>query len=131
MPAGSQSIVDLETAFWQTMVDKDATKAAGMIADEGLVTGTMGTMRIDPAKYEKMTREGQWSLNTFEFSEVEVVCPSDDVAVIAYKVHQTGQMKGQPMDMQCADSSTWVRSDGEWKCVLHTETVLAKPEAGN
>ena len=124
MPASEREIIALETAFWQTMVDKDATKAASMIADQGLVTGPMGTIKIDPAAYEKMTREGQWSLESFTFSDIAVVTPSEDLAVIAYKVRQTGAMKGEPMDMTCADSSTWVKSDGAWKCVLHTETIL-------
>lgn len=117
----------LETRFWQSMVDKDAKTAGAMIADEALVTGPMGTMKIDPAKYEKMTRDGQWTLDKFTFSDVDVVFPSDDVAIIAYQVHQTGEMKGERMDMQCADSSTWVRDGDAWKCALHTETILGKP----
>ena len=28
--------------------------------------------------------------------------------------------------MTCADSSTWVRDGGEWKCALHTEAILEK-----
>ena len=48
----------------------------------------------------------------------------EDTAIIAYKVHQTGTMKDQPMDLNCADSTTWVRDNGEWKCALHTETIL-------
>lgn len=123
MPKDSE-IEQLERRFWQTMVDKDAQTAAGLIAEQGLITGPMGAMTIDPDKYEKMTEEGQWTLTSFDMSDVLVVRPADDVAVIAYKVHQKGEMKGQPMDLRCADSSTWVRQDGDWKCAVHTETVL-------
>ncbi|MGX7894755.1 nuclear transport factor 2 family protein [Tsuneonella sp. HG222] len=121
-----QTIIDLETRFWQTMVDKDAKTAANMIAGEGLVIGPMGAMAIDPAKYEAMTNEGDWNLRTFQFDDVRVVQPSGDVAIIAYKVHQTGDMKGQEMDLKCVDSTTWVREDGAWKCSLHTETILGE-----
>ena len=114
----------LEKRFWQTMVDKDAKAASAMIADEALVAGPSGTMKIDPARYEAMTEDGQWTLDRFEMSDVEVIFPSDEVAVIAYKVHETGEMKGKPMDMTCADSSTWVRDGDAWKCALHTETIL-------
>ena len=124
MTGDKQTIIDLETRFWQSMADKDARLAGTMIAAEALVTGPMGTMKIDPAKYEAMTKEGQWSLESFEFSDVNVIFPADDVAVIAYKVHQKGDMKGKVMDMHCADSSTWVRSGGEWKCAVHSETLL-------
>lgn len=123
----ASEIEQLETRFWQSMIDKDAKTAGTMIADISLVSGPMGTMRIDPAKYEKMTKEGQWTLEKFTFSDVDVVFPADDVAIIAYQVHQTGTMKGERMDMKCADSSTWIRTDGTWKCALHTETILGKP----
>lgn len=118
------TILDLETSFWQSMVDKDSALAKTMIAEECLITGPMGSMKIDPAKYAKMTEDSQWNLEHFSFSDVDVIMPSRDVAVIAYKVHQVGAMKGDKMDMHCADSSTWVREGGAWKCALHTETIL-------
>ena len=119
-----QQIIDLETKFWTSMKEKDVPTAQAMIAEECLITGPMGTMKADPEKYAQMTKDGQWTLENFEFSDVNVIFPAEDVAVIAYKVHQTGQMKGKPMDMNCADSTTWTRSDGVWKCALHTETIL-------
>ena len=98
-----------------------------MIADECLFAGPMGTMRFNPEKYGEMTRDGKWTLRSFEFSDVAVIFPAVDVAVIAYTVHQQGDMKSKPMDMRCADSSTWVRVGRDWKCALHTETILAEP----
>ncbi|PKB25791.1 uncharacterized protein DUF4440 [Novosphingobium kunmingense] len=121
----SANIVELETRFWQSMIDKDAKTAAAMIADQSIVTGPMGAMQITPQKYEEMTRDGKWTLEAFEFSDVDVIFPSDDVAVIAYKVHQTGTMADKAMDLTCADSSTWVHDGNGWKCALHTETILA------
>ena len=98
--------------------------AMTLMADDGIVAGPSGVMRITPEKYGEMTREGDWNLKSFEFDDLEVVFPADDVAVIAYKVHQVGEMKGGKMDLRCADTSTWVKRDGEWKCSAHTETVL-------
>ena len=124
MADSTQTIVDLETRFWKALVDKDSGAAAAMIADECLITGPMGTMRSDPEDYKRMTEVGDWELDKFEFSDVQVIFPADDTAIIAYKVHQTGTMKDQPMDLNCADSTTWVRDGDDWKCALHTETVL-------
>ena len=122
----SATIERLEKAFWQSMVDKDADKAATMIADDSLVVGPEGAMRIGPEEYKRMTEEGQWELDRFELSDVNVVFPNEDTGIIAYKVHQTGTMRGQEMDLNCADSSTWVREGGDWKCALHTETILGQ-----
>ena len=122
----SATIERLEKDFWQSMVDKDADTAMTMIADECLITGPQGTMRSDPADYKRMTEQGEWELDQFEFSDVQVIFPQEDTAIIAYNVHQTGSMKGQEMDLNCADSSTWVRDGDEWKCALHTETIIGE-----
>jgi ketosteroid isomerase-like protein len=124
MVESTDTIVKLERTFWQSMVDKDADKAMKMIADECLITGPMGTMRSDPEDYKRMTEQGDWELDEFEFSDVKVIFPAEDTAIIAYEVHQTGTMKDKPMDLRCADSTTWVRDGREWKCALHTETIL-------
>ena len=124
MADSTQTIVDLETRFWKALVAKDTAKAAALIADECLITGPSGAMRINPNKYTQMMQDGEWSLDTFEFSDVKVIFPAEDTAVVAYKVHQRGELKGQPMDMQCADSTAWVKDGRAWKCALHTETIL-------
>ena len=124
MTQRADTIVALEKRFWEAMKDKDAKGAAALIADDGLVTGVQGPMRMNPAKYEEMTRDGKWTLEKYTFSDVDVVFPADDVAVIAYNVHQTGTIGEDPMDMKCVDSSTWVRDDGDWKCALHTEIIV-------
>lgn len=124
MVESTDTIVKLERTFWQSMVDKDADKAMKMIADECLITGPMGTMRSDPQDYKRMTQKGDWELDEFQFSDVQVIFPVEDTAIIAYKVHQTGTMKGKEMDLTCADSTTWVKDGRDWKCALHTETIL-------
>ncbi|MBW8755101.1 MAG: nuclear transport factor 2 family protein [Sphingomonadales bacterium] len=78
-----------------------------------------------------MTRKCQWTLKHFAFDELEVVFPTDDVAVIAYEVHQTGDIEGAKMDLRCADTSTWVKQDGGWKCSAHTETILEDMAGAN
>ena len=121
-----QQIIDLETRFWQAIKDKDVTAAQAMIADQSLVTGPFGTMQVNPEKFGQMMRDAPWTLDTFEFSDIDVIFPSAEVAVIAYKVHQTGETEGKPMDMEAADSTVWSRAGNDWKCALHTETVLQR-----
>lgn len=124
MTNDKQQIIDQEKRFWTSMKDKDVETAQSMIHEDCLITGPMGTMRVGPEKYAEMTRDGQWRLDQFDLTDVEVTFPTDDVAVIAYKVHQTGEMKGRPMDLHAADSTTWVRDGDSWKVVLHTESMM-------
>ncbi|HEU4498648.1 MAG TPA: nuclear transport factor 2 family protein [Sphingomicrobium sp.] len=124
MTGNKQQIIDLETRFWQSMKDKDVEAAQAMVADESLVTGPHGTMRADPAKFGQLMREAPWTLDEFKMTDVDVIFPADDVAVITYKVHETGEMEGKPMDMTAADSTVWARHGDRWKVALHTETIL-------
>ena len=126
MADSTQTIVDMETRFWKALVNKGTGAAAEMIAEECLITGPSGAMRIDPGKYTAMMEDGQWTLDTFEFSDLKVIFPAEDTAVVAYNVHQKGELKGEPMDLQCADSTAWVKDGRKWKCALHTETILER-----
>lgn len=124
MAQDRNQIVELETRFWQSMVDKDVPTAKAMIAEECIVTGPMGTMRVGPEKFGEMTKDGSWQLNRFDLTKTDVTFPAEGVAVIAYEVHQQGTMKGDKMDLRCADATTWVRDGSDWKIALHTETIL-------
>jgi ketosteroid isomerase-like protein len=66
----------------------------------------------------------KWTLESYKLSDVQVLFPTEGTAVIGYKVRQKGKMDGKPYDMECADSSTWTKSDGSWLCALHTETMM-------
>ena len=76
MDATPETIQQLETRFWQTMVDKNPEAAMQLIAEQCLITGPMGTMRSDPEDYKRMTEQGEWNLDKFEFSDVQVIFPN-------------------------------------------------------
>jgi len=48
---------------------------------------------------------------------------AEDVAVLTYKVEQVLTPRGQAGEVRqsMSDTSTWVRADGSWRCVMHTE----------
>lgn len=71
-----------------------------------------------------MTEEGDWTLESYKFEDVEVITPAPDVAIIAYKVTQKVTMCGKPQELQAADSSTWIRGADGWECHAHSETIL-------
>ena len=119
-----QTIIDLEKKFWDTMVSKDADAATDMMAKKSIVTGPQGVAEISRGDFSKMMEEGKWTLDSYKFSNVQVIFPNDRTAVIGYKVKQKGMMDGKPYDMEAADASTWTKSGDEWLCVMHSETTL-------
>ena len=124
MPDRTQTIVDLEKKFWQSMVDQEAEVAIGLLAEPALMVSEHGAMRFDHEGYRKMAEQGSMIVKDFEMADVEVTFANDDTAILTYSVKQTvaTRDKGERTTQQMNDSSTWVRSGGEWKCVMHTES---------
>ena len=122
-----QTIIDLEKKFWDTMVSKDADAATDMMAKKSIVTGPQGVSAISRGDFSKMMEEGKWTLDSYKFSDIQVIFPNESTAVIGYKVKQKGMMDGKPYDMEAADTSTWTKSGDEWLCVMHSETMLESP----
>ncbi len=122
-----REILDCETRFWQTMIDRDTDKALELTTDPCIVTGAQGVARIDARTFGKMMNGGTWRLHNFKFSDVKVEQVSTDVAVIGYKVTESLTVDGEKLAMEAADASTWVRKGGSWVCALHTESVLGDP----
>jgi ketosteroid isomerase-like protein len=85
-----------------------------------------GAMKFDHAAYRKMAEDdAAYSLLDFKFSKMEVIFPTQDVAVLTYQVDQKAEMKGKQMDAKMSASSTWVKSGDSWLCVIHTESPMS------
>lgn len=123
MDQARQRIEQLEHAFWQSMVDDDPTVATGMLAERALMVSGHGAMAFDHAGYAKMANDPSHRLVAYTLSDMQVLFPRDDVAIATYKAEQRVERDGRSMTMHAVDSSTWVRGDGDWKCVAHTESL--------
>jgi hypothetical protein len=59
--------------------------------------------------------------------DANVTLLRDEVAIIAYNVHEELTVEGRPVALDAADASTWVRRGGRWVCALHTESIAGDP----
>jgi hypothetical protein len=123
--ARKSEIERLEKAFWQSMVDGEPAVATKMLAEPALMVSGHGAMKFDHAGYTKMANDDRHRLVDFRLSDMDVVFPRDDVAIATYRVRQKTEMDGKPMETDVVDSSTWIRVDGDWRCVMHTESPAA------
>lgn len=117
-------ILALEKSYWDAMKAKDGKRTAQLSGKDSIVSGYRGVMRIPKAKMGEMTETGDWSLDSYEFEDVEFSAPTPDVAIIAYKVRQSGLADGKKYAHEAVDSSTWVRGADGWECHAHSETIL-------
>lgn len=126
MQGTDQELIALEQRFWQTMVDGNTDDALRMLAEPAGMVSSHGAMQFDHAGYRKMADNDDYKLVSYQLSEFGVLRPTPDVAILTYNVDQTTNIKGQELQEQMCDSSTWVRRDNQWICALHTETPLQK-----
>lgn len=132
MSSSNQSLIDLETKFWQAMVDEDADTAVGLLTEPALMVSQHGAMQFDHAGYRKMADQGPRIVTGFAFDNMQVVFPNDSTAVLTYHVKQQVASRDKRDDgvwQEMNDSSTWVKAGNDWKCVLHTETPAAPTAA--
>lgn len=120
-------LLALEHQYWQAIKDGDAALSARLSDDPCVVTGSQGVGRIDRATLEGMFASAAWKLTGFEITSPIVELLTDDVAVVAYRVHEDLLVDGQPLTLDASDSSTWVRRNGEWVCAVHTEAIAGDP----
>jgi hypothetical protein len=122
-----QQLTELENKYWQALKDKDISEAVRMTDDPCIVTGAQGVGELDHEHFEGMMKSATWKLDSFSLDDVKVRLVSDDVAIVAYRVHEELTVDGNPVTVDAADASTWVRRDGHWVCALHTEALAGDP----
>lgn len=126
MPMPNKTLIDLETKFWQSMVNQDTDAALEMLSEPALMVSSHGAFKFDHAGYRKMAEQGSMIVTSFELSDMEVVFPNDTTAILTYRVKQgiTPRGKGKAMAQEMNDSSTWIQKGKRWQCVMHTETPV-------
>ena len=126
MQTAGNDLIALEKKFWQSMVDEDTDTALSMLDEPALMVSSHGAMQFDHAAYRRMAEQGAMVIKSFELSDMNVLFPSADMAVLTYRVKQAMAQRGKSDEMKqdMADSWVWARKDGRWRCVMHTDTPV-------
>ena len=130
MTPSAKTLIELETKFWQSMVNQDTDAALQLLHDPAMMATAHGAMKFDHAGYRKMAEQGAMIVAAFTLSDMEVSFPAETTAVLTYQVKQTVAARegGQSTTQNMSDTSTWVYAGKRWQCVLHTESEMqAKP----
>ena len=119
-----EDIIALETSYWEAIQIKDGAGTSRLSGKVSLVTGAKGVMTIAKSKMGQLTEDGNWTLESYAFDDIEVTIPTHNVAIIAYTVTQRVTMDGKAQDFRAANSSTWIHGADGWECHAHSETFL-------
>ncbi len=121
-------LLDLEKRYWQAIKDQDVDAAMGLTDEPCIITGAQGVGLIDRGTLAAMMKTTSYTLNDYVLKDgAQVRLLGDNVAIVAYQVHEELTVEGKPVTLDAADSSTWVRRNGRWLCALHTEAIAGDP----
>jgi hypothetical protein len=122
-------LLGLEKQYWQALKDNDVDAALRLTDDPCIVAGPQGVASFDKVSFERMMRgPSTWKLRSFELGDdAKIQVLGDDVAVLAYQVHEELIVDGKPVTLDASESSTWVRRDGRWVCAMHAEAIKGDP----
>lgn len=123
----SSTLIDLETKFWQSMVNHETEVALNLLCEPALMVSSHGAMKFDHDAYRQMADQGSMEIKSFELNDMQVVFPNDSTAVLSYRVKQALAPRGKEAttEQEMNDTSTWVQTDQGWRCAMHTETPMA------
>jgi uncharacterized protein (TIGR02246 family) len=117
-------ILDHEKRYWQALKDQDVDAVLRLTDEPCILTGAHGVALIDRKTLAGMMKAASYTLDHIELKDgAQVRFLGDDVAIVAYQVHEELTVEGKPVTLDAADASTWVRRDGRWLCALHTESI--------
>jgi len=122
-----KELLALEKQYWTAIKDRDVETVMNLSDDTCIVTGAQGVGEMEKKSIAGMIEQAPYELREFRINDVKVQQIGDDVAILAYKVHEDLVVDGEPVSIDAADASTWVRKNGSWVCALHTESLLGDP----
>ncbi|MBK8173241.1 MAG: nuclear transport factor 2 family protein [Sandaracinaceae bacterium] len=123
-----RELLDLERQYWNAVKENDIDAVLRLTDHPCVIAGPSGIGMIEKNKLRAMMKGATYTLDRFELGDnAKVRFLTDDVAIIAYSVHEELTVDGQRVHLDCADASTWVRRDGKWLCALHTESLEGDP----
>jgi len=131
MQPQAKALVDLEKQFWQSIVEEDTDALIGMLAEQSLMVSPNGAMKFGHEEFRKMAEQGAKVLKTYELSDMDVVFPNANTAILTYHAKQTMAPRGSSdggTTQEVNDTSTWVKTLDGWKCVMHTESPASQTQ---
>ena len=120
-------ILDLENRYWRAIRDRDFATCLELTDDPCVVAGARGVAQIDHATFRNMMNSASHVLRGYEMRNAQFLQIRDDVAVLAYEIHEELSVDGKNVSLDASEASVWAKRDGNWVCVVHTVSLKGDP----
>lgn len=125
IPASGQKgeeIIRQERFFYDSLKEKNLSVLPDLFLDN--FHGVFGGGYIDRDAEIKGFESAV--LLDYRFSEIVVKFPAENVGIMMYRSFIKGTSKGLEVTGDAYRTSTWVKSGGKWKMILHTDVPVGE-----
>jgi hypothetical protein len=119
-----ETITNKEKGIYEALKTGDTEAIKTQLSDEMMTVYDTG-FRNRQQELEDMSK---MKMSSYELSDIRVMQPADNVAIIAYALHAEGNYMDEEFSGDYYATSTWVNRDGKWWAIMHTETTAAPEE---
>ena len=115
--ANESTITDLEKSAWEAYKNKQADAFKALMSTDYSGVYAEGVKTLDG---ELAAMAGS-DLRDYSFSDVRVVFPHPEMAVITYRATVQATSDGKDISGTYNGGSVWVQQGGKWVSIFHTE----------
>ncbi|WP_294966076.1 nuclear transport factor 2 family protein [uncultured Flavobacterium sp.] len=120
-------IIELEKKYWQGVENNDYETVKNLTLFSCIVAGKNGVQSISEAEFKNMFDSGQTNkIKVLDIYAVKEKLIAENTAVVGYHLDFEIVDDVQKAPIKCVCTSTWIRENNKWACVMHTETELEK-----
>jgi ketosteroid isomerase-like protein len=119
-----EELLKVEEQFSEAIIKNDPEAIARLVADEWIIINADGGI-IDKERFLGVIKSGALTHEMMESDDMRVRVYGDS-AVVTAVTRTKGKFMGQEFTTQERSTDVFVRSDGQWRCVLTQLTGFTK-----
>lgn len=119
-----ETITGKEKGIYEALKKGDMDTIKEAFADEIMTVYDSGIH----GRQQELSDMMKMKMSSYELSDIKVMQPADNVAIIAYALHAEGTYMDEDFSGDFYATSTWVKMSGEWRAVAHAETTAQSEE---
>lgn len=118
-------IVELEKKYWNGIENHDYETVRNLTLFPCIVAGKKGVNSIDEEEFKKMFESSRANaIKVLDIYDLKEKIIAENTAVIGYRIDFEMLDSNQEKPIRCVCTSTWIKENNKWECLMHTETEM-------
>jgi ketosteroid isomerase-like protein len=124
-----EELLQFSQAWDEAMVENDAIKIGSFMSDDWVIVGTEGGV-TGKANFLRWIESDDLTHNRMDADDVRVKIYGN-TGLLTSRGTSAGHYKGEPFNLYEWSSNVFVKSNGQWLCVLTMLTPAIENQKGN